>query len=645
MPTTAARSPTRSPARIAGTVLALGAAAAGLWLGACAKKGQVVRAKEPIIRDMPDVLRGTIGAECTFRGVEPQLVSGFGIVVGLSGTGGGNLDPAVQATMERELARGGVGLGGNNEQFRVSPAQFLRDPNVAVVIVEAAVPPGAPKGMKFDVRVRTLPNSGVTSLEGGTLWTTDLRIGPATVFTGYTTYLLAKASGGIFINPFAEPGKTGDDAVTRTVGRILNGGLVSDPLKLELVLDNESHARSRSIVAAINTRFPIGPGDDGPTARGRDADSVAVRVPAAYRDRPAEFLKLLRHTRIDQALPQEFAIRYVEALKQQPELSDALSWCLRALGKPAVPFLASMYDYPEIAPRLAVLEAGAFLDDPKVVPYLQEMARSGPPGFRTPAIEMLGRLSIGNPRISLALRDLTSVAELDVRVAAYEALAARFDPSVTRTPVGEDPQHPRFFIDTVPATRPLIYITQQGQPRIVIFGGGGGITTAKDALKIAKPLVVSAWSDRLMLAADDSASPLRLFYRDIRSDKPTSQNVPDGLAAFTAFLAHKPTPEDPGPGLNLTYAEVVGALYEIHKQGGVPEAEFATERDRIQVAVLEARASTIVEDRPESSGTSTKNLLVYEPTKPPADQTGTAAASGPKKPSLVVPINPKGASK
>ncbi len=208
---------------------------AALALASCSggpvKQAVHVDPPASVVRDVPQPLRGTIGAEATFRGIDPTLVSGLGIVVGLNGTGGAdNLDQAVQATMEREAARNGIGrgaIGANYPRFEnLTPSEFIRNKNVAVVIVEARVAPGTPEGSPFDVYVRTLPGSSVTSLEGGTLWSTDLRIGPAAVFGAIKTRRIAKAAGPIFINPFSDPsiGASGELQVTRTSGRILAGG-------------------------------------------------------------------------------------------------------------------------------------------------------------------------------------------------------------------------------------------------------------------------------------------------------------------------------------------------------------------------------------------------------------------------------------
>jgi hypothetical protein len=580
-----------------------------------------------IVRDIPEVLRGTIGSETTLRGIEPVLVSGFGIVVGLNGTGGNaNLDPSLQATMERELARGGVTRapdGRRLDELGVSPAEFLRSKNVAVVIVEAAIAPAAPRGANFDVRVRALPNSEVTSLEGGTLWSTDLRIGPATVFEGYKTHKIAEARGQIFVNAFAEPGKSGD-AVGRQIGRVIGGGVIVEPLRIQMVLDNDSHARARSILAAINTRFPEGRYDEGPIATGRDGSSLAIRIPFEYRDSPDELIRLLQATRIDQSQPQEWACRYVDELKKQPELSEALTWCLRALGDMAVRSgcLHPLYEYPEIGPRLAALEVGAKLGDARVAPYLKELAISGPPALRAAAIDLMGGM-VTNPQVGLALRQLLDAQELDIRVAAYEALSKRGDPLIQRRVVGVDPNRPRFYLDLVPAREPLIYVTQQGEPRIVLFGGRV-IGNETDPLRLQRPLLVSAWTNRLMLSAESPNTPIRLFFADDRFRGGGEDGHPrevqlssDKLVDLIYLMAHQITPDDPSDGLNMSFSEVVGALYEIQKQHGI-DANFATETDRLGAAVYQAAHSTVIEDRPITTegGDTSQKVITYAPTDP-----------------------------
>ncbi len=142
------------------------------------------------------------------------------------------------------------------------------------MVVEAIVPPGAEEGTRFDVRVYADPRTGTTSLEGGRLYTTDLRPGALQVGGGQT-FALAAASGAIFVNPFAEPNATSFDTVDRNSGRILNGGVVLKDMPLKLQLITPSHARAAQIQNAINTRFPKERGQRDPTARGESDELIA----------------------------------------------------------------------------------------------------------------------------------------------------------------------------------------------------------------------------------------------------------------------------------------------------------------------------------------------------------------------------------
>lgn len=636
-------------------LLSLGLALSSM-LSACGSKREVKQVEPVVVRDVPDVLRGTIGSEAQINGTQPQLVSGFGIVVNLNGTGGGDLMPGVATTMERELARNGVGKGGNFEGVLkdMSPQEFLRHPNVAVVIVEAQVPPGAPEGATFDVSVRTIPGSSVTSLEGGTLWSTDLRLGPATTFGGYKTRRIAVARGPIFINPFTEAGSPDDTGVSRTVGRVLGGAEVNDPLKLELVLDSDSHARARSVVAAVNGRFPRAPGELGQTARGRGAEragasndesgarqSVAISVPREYRERASEFLQLLRYTRVDPSYPEEFARRYVEALKVTPGMSEELGWCLKALGKSALPFLAPLYDYPEMLPRMTALDAGAFLGDARTGPHLIQMARTGTPAIKTRAIRLMSKLQ-SNPQINLAMREFVNAPELDVRIAAWEGLSNLGDPAVLAQEVGSDTLQPKFTLETVAAREPMVYVTQQGKPKIVVFGDRGGKQGDSAGLRVSKPILVSAWSDRFMLAADSPEAELRVRYMSMRSSgsTPVQGKPPEDLTGFIEFLAHRPTPEDPAPGLDMTFSEVVGVVYEMTRQKGLA-AVFATEQDRLRAEIFEAAQATLLTDRPETSEPDEQDpqsaeATVFQPRSPvPLRGVDQAPTSADWKPRIV----------
>ncbi len=648
------------------SLAALSLGVASLWLSACSDPP---KAKTPhvVLHDTPALLRGTIGSEVEFHGIEPILVSGIGLVVGLDGTGGDTLPDGIAATMEREMGLRGVSK--SNEDGTAfsgkSPREVLRDKNVAVVLVQAAIPPGAPANATFDVRVQAI---NATSLEGGRLLSTDLQLGQASTFTSVQAHKIAVAGPGpIFINPFAEPGKE-SSGVTLTSGRVLDGGRVTSPLGIEMALANSSFARARAIVSAINTRFPPLAGDPVPTARGRSGPdlksgvggSIELHVPARFRKTPSDFLDLVRHLQVEQGYPEQYARRYVEGLKTEPALGEDLSWCLEALGPKAIPFMRELYDNPELVPSMAALKAGARLDDPYAASYLSRVAKTAHGGVRTQAIAFLGMIN-ADMKVDLALQDLLKEKELDVRIAAYEALVKRAEQA--QLTAYEDyqeanPDAPRysptflqnlaaisfsgrsvqgiernliddkFLLDIVPVGDPMIYITQQGQPRIVLFGEPG-----KGGIDLVRPMVVSAWSDRLMMTTVASADVVHVRYQPANSDRAMTRTVRATLPQLIQFMARKVTTDDPRPGLDMSYSEVVGALYALGKGGGT-RAAFTTENDRLQAQLAGARSSREITERPENA--QDRELVILHKPEEQAAPSPAPNADAPK----IVPIAP-----
>ncbi|MDX2132762.1 MAG: flagellar basal body P-ring protein FlgI [Planctomycetota bacterium] len=638
-----------------GVVVAI---AAGLS-GCAPKTPKAIPTQEAITRDVHPLLRGTIGAEGQLRGVQPVLVSGFGLVVGLDGTGGDILPESVASTMQRQMSLMGV---GGVDAFRgtalegKTPAEVLRNPNTAVVIVQAAIPPGSPANSSFDVVVRAM---NATSLEGGTLWTTELRLGDPAVFGAVQARPIATARGPIFINPFAEDRPSGADGVTRTAGRVLGGGSVTQPFSVELVLDSNSHARARAIVSAINSRFPKGPGDPGDTARGRavsDAGgSVALRIPRRYRLEPGEFLELVMHLPIDGSFPEEQARRLVQGVQAEPALAEEVSWCLEAIGSRGLPFVRQLYEHPDLAPRMAGLRAGARLNDSLASEPLRDIARTGTGRVRTRAIELLGELD-GGPRVDMALRDLLSEPALEVRVAAYEALVERASREQTARLAAlleSNPDAPRisptrlevlgrarwarrnvqgirreivgesFILDIVPFGEPLVYVTQVGFPRIVVFG---------EDRAILRPSLVSASDDRLLITAEPGATSVRVRYVGSDGVSVRTGETPADIVSLVQFLATSPRDLSGTPGLGMTYSDVVGALAAMSAKGGV-RAAFATQADKLKADLLAASTSQDMLERPDRPGD--EPIVLHE--SPTAVRT---EVPGSEPPPRIVPIVP-----
>ncbi|MFG0293690.1 MAG: flagellar basal body P-ring protein FlgI [Phycisphaerales bacterium JB065] len=540
-----------------------------------------------MIRDTQTILRGTIGSEASFRGTEGTIVSGYGLVVGLDGTGSGVVPIGIRSALEQEMLKKRVGQGSpeSGPLATVSPSQLIDSPNTAVVLVQAFIPAGLPRGAEFDVEVTALNGSGVTSLEGGRLYTTDLRRGVASP-SAPDTRIVAQAKGPIFINPFAfvedDPSSTLRIS-ERTRGRILAGGIIKDAEPIRLLLDTPSHARAREITRAINNKFQTG--FRGDIAVGRSEELIYVNVPVQYRHSTAEFINLLSFTRIDQTFPEEWGRRYAQALVEQPDLANELSWCLRALGEPAIPYLRPLYTHPESIPRLAAIEAGAWVGDLTVRPYIEELVESGPIGLRDDAMRWLTKLpTTRDPGIREFLREQLDNPDLALRISAFEALKSINDARIITRPMGN-----KFVLDIVPSSHPTIYITQSNTPRVVLFGYD---------LEVLPDAFVDVWDGRLLLKSEENNGQAEIFYRPHSRSSPRVLKADRDLASMIRKMAYKPTPDLLEDGLDMEYSEIVTVLYKLADSGAVP-ATFFPEDDRDNIENIRRLASSYADKRPE----------------------------------------------
>ena len=175
------------------------------------------------------------------RGVRDNQLIGYGLVVGLQGTGDTlNNSPFTQQAIQSMLDRMGLNVRGNS----------LRNRNVAAVIVTADLPPAVAVGSRIDVTVSSLGDA--SSLLGGTLMLTTL--------SGTDGQIYAGAQGAVSVTGFGVAGQS--ETLSQgvpTAGRIANGALVERALPpitddgvLTLELKNPDYNTVVRIADAIN---------------------------------------------------------------------------------------------------------------------------------------------------------------------------------------------------------------------------------------------------------------------------------------------------------------------------------------------------------------------------------------------------------
>ena len=200
------------------------------------------------------------------EGVRENQLIGYGLVVGLNGTGDTlNNSPFTRQSIQSMMERLGVNTRGMN----------MRTANVAAVMVTANLPPFATQGTRIDIRVSAMGDA--RSLQGGELLVTPL--------VGADGEVYAVGQGAVAISGFQAEGQAA--RVTRgvpTVGRVSNGAIVEREVtfainrmaSVRLALRNPDLTTARRIAAAINDFI------GQPSAEPTDPGTINLRVPPRF---------------------------------------------------------------------------------------------------------------------------------------------------------------------------------------------------------------------------------------------------------------------------------------------------------------------------------------------------------------------------
>ncbi|WP_404924040.1 flagellar basal body P-ring protein FlgI [Nisaea sediminum] len=227
-----------------------------------------------------------------FEGVRENMLVGYGLVVGLNGTG----DDLGSAIFTREslvgmLERLGVNARDNN----------LDTDNVAAVMVTAILPPFSKQGSRIDVSISAIGDA--EDLLGGTLLVTPL--------IGADGEVYAVAQGSVATGAISAGGE-GETIVqgVPTSGRIANGAIIEreidySMMQMETVtiaLKNPDFTTARRISQAINAFVGL------PIAQARDLSSVRMLVPENYRGNAVALITDVEQLRVTPDIPAKVVI-------------------------------------------------------------------------------------------------------------------------------------------------------------------------------------------------------------------------------------------------------------------------------------------------------------------------------------------------
>jgi flagellar P-ring protein precursor FlgI len=204
-----------------------------------------------------------LGQLVSVEGVRENQLLGYGLVVGLQGSGDST-----------QVKFSGQSVSNMLKQFGIKPPEgnASRLKNVATVMVSAVFPPGYRRGQQLDITVSSMGDA--KSLRGGMLLLTPLRAADGEIY--------ALAQGQLVVGGVTAQGASGSSVTvnTPTSGRIPNGATVEREIEsdfdtqptIRLSLKRPHFRTATNIVEAINRRY-------GQLATTRDATSVDVIAP------------------------------------------------------------------------------------------------------------------------------------------------------------------------------------------------------------------------------------------------------------------------------------------------------------------------------------------------------------------------------
>ncbi len=209
------------------------------------------------------------------QGVRENRLAGYGLIVGLNGTGDSSGSQFTIRSLVNALRNMGITVDPN----------ALKVKNVAAVMVTANLPPFAKSSQRLDCTISSVGDA--SSLAGGTLISAPLY--------GPDGKVYALAQGPVSVGGFAVSGDTGTGVIKNfpTAGMIPNGAVVERSMDLNLgqqmilVMNNPDFTTVHRMVESINSRA------GSKIAVAQDLSTIQVDVPEGYRNRVVDFIAMV----------------------------------------------------------------------------------------------------------------------------------------------------------------------------------------------------------------------------------------------------------------------------------------------------------------------------------------------------------------
>jgi flagellar basal body P-ring protein FlgI len=494
----------------------------------------------------------TIGPDATIGSLTQLFqpdeipVIGYGIVAGLPGTGSSECPPTLREPLIKYIWQ------QLPSESRINPENFIKSQDTAVVEVYGRIPIFASKGQIFDVKVGALSSTQTVSLDGGRLYSTELKESSRLRSFDQFAKPFALAQGPIFIN------KLDKTTPITNEGYVLGGGVASENTPISLTLNIPDYILANAVRNRINERF-------GPkTAKAISQQQVQINIPKQYLREKETFFKmvsLLYLTERPQLIQQRINDHVDKLVNQQNKRDSELA--LTAIGTPALNKLLPLLKSDDEALRFHAARCVLSIGNNSALPIMQQIINDRNSPYRIEAIKATA--TYAKRKDALPLLNV-ALAETDfaVKYAAYEQLRKLNDISISRTLLAGD-----FFVDSVTCSGPkIIFVSRSTTPRVVLFGAP---ITCKKNIFIKSP------DDEIIInasATQDTVSVMRKHPKRPKLIGPL--NTSFALTDVIQGLCQEPTKDKtPGirVGLGIPYSDLIELLQQMCLEGAV-NAQF-----------------------------------------------------------------------
>ena len=389
-------------------------------------------------------------------------VVGFGLVVGLPGTGGDDSNSYAYQMVYEDMNR-----------MRVPNIRaYLARPDNAVVEIVGYMRPGIQKGDRFDIQVALPENSNTISLRGGKLMQT--RLTERVLFddgAARKSDERASAMGPVMVEDVMATETNNPDG--RKKGTILGGAITTESRALSLLMKegSESMIMTDRIAKAINQRFPLPTSFQKKVASAQNSSQVILGIHSSYANDIPRYVRVVQSIACNEAPARQ--ARRIERLQEEllnPATSQDAAFQLEAIGKAGIPALQQALRSSDMEIRFHAATSLAYLGDGTAARVLTECARVEP-AFRVYALNALSVMR-NDLEAEFHLQELLHVPCPETRYGAFRALKNRnpMDQTIRGEAMGEARMGQFSYHGINSTAPPMVHITMQKHPEIVLFG-------------------------------------------------------------------------------------------------------------------------------------------------------------------------------